>query len=77
MAERWEHRFAKTDPGSGESAIDGVDLVSAVVAFALNDAFTLGFTARNLLNESYFTTADDKAAPARGRSLSLSLVWRG
>jgi len=77
VVDRWEHRFEKTDPGSGENAIGAANLVSAVVAFDLNDHFSLGFAGRNLLDESYFAAADDKATRARGRSLSLSLTWRG
>lgn len=77
VAQRWEHRFAKGDPGSGENAIDGAELVSAVLAFEVREGLTLGLTARNLLDESYFTSADDKAPLARGRSLGLTLAWRG
>lgn len=77
VAQRWEHRFEKSDPGNGENAIGAADLVSAVLALELTDGFTLGVSGRNLLDESYFATADDKAELARGRSLGLTLTWRG
>lgn len=77
VAERWEHRFAKSDPGSGESAIGAADLLSTVVSVDLVNGFSLGLGGRNLLDERYFSSADDKAPVARGRSISLSLYWRG
>lgn len=75
--DRWEHRFEKNDPGSGEMAIGAVDLVSLTLTVDLADGFTLALAARNLLDELYFNSADDKVELARGRSMSLSLGWQG
>jgi len=33
--------------------------------------------ATNLLDETYFVSADDKAAPAPGRALGLRVRWTG
>ncbi len=74
---RWEHRFDKDDPGSGESAIAGADLVSAGFGIRFDNGWSLQLAGRNLADESYFTSADDKAALSRGRSVSLTLAWSG
>ncbi len=73
---RWDHRFAKGDPGSGETAIAAAELVSAAVAYRLDNGLVVSLAGRNLLDETYFSSADDKAAMSRGRSLTLTLGWR-
>ena len=65
---RWEHRFDKTDIGSGEKPIPAVDLISGELAISL--------TAANLLDEEYFNSADRKNTWAPGRGVGLSLRWR-
>jgi iron complex outermembrane receptor protein len=75
-ATRWEHRFAKNDPGAGENAIGAADLVSLAAVRDLGRGLSLGIAASNLLDEAYFTAADDKAPLARGRSISLTLGWQ-
>lgn len=77
LSQRWEHRFAKGDPGPSEVAIDGADLVALAVTRALPRGLELTVALRNLLDETYFSTADDKAARARGRSVALTLRWSG
>lgn len=80
-AERWEasldyeHRSSKNDPGSGERAIAGADLVSAAVELRLNDSARLRLRARNLLDEVYLNSADEKSAAAAGRSFGIGMVW--
>ncbi len=72
---RWEHRFAKDDPGSGELEIDATDLLDASLGYDLPRGLTLTLAARNLLDETYFASADDKASIARARSVTLTLGW--
>lgn len=72
---RWQHRFAKDDPGSGEVAIDAVDLVSASFGYQLTPALRLVVRGSNLLDETYLASADDLASAAPGRSLGLGLTW--
>ena len=40
------------------------------------DAFSLRLSARNLLDEEYFNSADERVPLAPGRSFALGLVWR-
>jgi iron complex outermembrane receptor protein len=74
---RWEHRAAKSDPGSGEKSIPSADLLSAALGVGLWPGLELTLSARNLLDETYFSSADRKSAPAAGRSVSLALRWAG
>lgn len=74
---RYIYRWEKDDPGSGENAIPEANLVSASVAYDLNEQWSLSLAGKNLLDEEYFPSADDKASFAPGRSVGLGLVWRG
>jgi iron complex outermembrane receptor protein len=77
VSQRWEHRFAKGDPGPSEVAVAAADLVALAVERQLTGGLTVSLGARNLLDESYFTTADDKVQVARGRSVAVTLGWSG
>ena len=72
---QWQFRDSKDDPGSGEIPIPSAQLVSASLSYQLQDGLTLSLRGRNLLDEEYFNSADDKISPAPGRSLGLSLSW--
>jgi outer membrane receptor protein involved in Fe transport len=72
---RWEHRWAKADPGSGEKAILAANVVSLAVSYAWRDDLTLRATARNLLDEEYFNSADEQVPLSAGRSLGVSLTY--
>ncbi len=76
VQDRVEHRFAKNDPGSGEHAIASATLVSGSVAVGLENGLEVALVARNLLDEEYFNSADDKVDLARGRSLGVTLTWQ-
>ena len=73
---RWEQRAARRDPGSGEKPIPGASLLSAGVRVKVGEALELRLTGRNLLDEAYFNSADDKVPLAPGRSLGLGIAWR-
>ena len=72
-----QHRASKDDPGSGEQATPGAQLVSASLSFRLGSNLELTLRGRNLLDEEYFNSADDKSPLAQGRSIGLSLSWSG
>ncbi|MCU0305985.1 MAG: TonB-dependent receptor [Thermoanaerobaculales bacterium] len=74
---RWQHRFAKDDPGPGEVSTDSADVVSASVSHVLPAGLELVVFGDNLLDETYLPTADELAVPAAGRSIGLGLRWRG
>lgn len=73
---RLEHRFAKSDAGSGEMAIGSASLLSGAVALELENGVEVALVGRNLFDEEYFNSADDKVEVARGRSLGVTLTWR-
>ena len=73
---QWQYRAAKDDPGSGEVAISSANVVSASVSYDLSTSVTLTVRAKNLLDETYFSTADDKSSAAPGRSVGLGVSWR-
>ena len=47
----------------------------ASVRYGLSKAWAVSLSGDNLLDEDYFLSADRKAAPAAGRSVSLRLLW--
>ena len=73
---RWEYRDAKDDPGPGEKSIPSAQLVSARLSYELRPGLTLDVNGRNLLDETYFNSADSKVPLAAGRSVGIGLTWR-
>ena len=72
-----QYRASKTDPGSGELAIPSAQLVSASVSYRLRKDLALTLRGRNLLDEEYFNSADDKSPLSPGRTVGVSLSWSG
>ncbi len=72
-----QHRASKNDPGAGEMAIPSAQLVSASLGYRLRSDLAVTLRGRNLLDEAYFNSADDKSPLAPGRSIGLSLSWSG
>jgi iron complex outermembrane receptor protein len=73
---RLERRGALERVGSGEKPIPAATLVSARVAARLTEGLELTLTGSNLLDEAYFSSADDKAPLAAGRSVGVGVAWR-
>lgn len=73
---RWEHRFAKSDIGSGEKAIPAAHLLSSSLIWKWRPDVGVRLSARNLLDQEYFNSADRRVAPAQARSLAVTLEWR-
>lgn len=72
-----QYRFDKDDPGSGEIPIDEAWLLSASLRYRLTSGLELVLRGRNLLDEEYRNSADDRVTLAPGRALGLSLAWGG
>ena len=73
---RWEQRANITDPGSGEKAIPSASLLSASLQYTLSNGLALSLSGRNLLDEEYFNSADDKVTYSPGRAIGLALRWQ-
>ncbi len=73
---RLEARQSKDDPGSGEKSIPSVNLLSGTVTWELAPGLALTLSARNLLDEEYFNSADSDVPLAAARSASLSFRWQ-
>ena len=56
-------------------AIGSADLLSASLRYRLTPELALNLSGRNLLDEAYRSSADDKTSIAPGRSLGVGLVW--
>lgn len=72
---RWQHRFAKDDPGAEEKPIPSANLLSASVTFEVRSGLSLTLKGSNLLDEEYFNSADEKVPLAPGRSVGLGVRW--
>jgi len=69
-------RASKDDPGPGEKAIPSAFLLSAAASFQLPRGVALSLTGSNLLDESYFSSADAKVPLSPGRGFGIGFVWR-
>lgn len=73
---RWEQRADKDDPGPGEKTIPAASLVSGSLQYAFANGLALSLNGRNLIDEEYFNSADDRVPFSPGRSIGLALRWR-
>lgn len=72
---RWEQRMEKDEFGPGEKPIPATSLVSGSLWYAFGNGVALSLSARNLLDEQYFNSADEKVPYSPGRSIGLALRW--
>ena len=61
------------DPGPNEMEVPGHTIVDAGFGWRFNHALEIQLSGRNLLDSSYYSSADEKAVLAPGRSIVLSL----
>ncbi len=66
-----ELRNGKDDPGSGEFVIGSAQLLKASVTRRFRQRWALTLAAKNLLDQAYRRSADDKAPLAPGRSFAV------
>ncbi|MEM8996876.1 MAG: TonB-dependent receptor [Acidobacteriota bacterium] len=71
----YQYRASKDDPGPGEVSVESTDLVSAALTYDLRDDLQVTLRGRNLLDEVYFSSPDDLANAAPGRSIGVGLAW--
>ncbi len=72
---RYEYRSSKDDPGSGEKPIPAADLLSANLSYQVTADLSVQVTGDNLLDETFFNSADDKVPLAAGRSVGIGLAY--
>lgn len=72
---RLQHRFEKDRPGPGEQVSPEAQILSASVTYMIRDGFSVSLTGKNLLDETYLPSADDRAVPAKERSIGIGLRW--
>ena len=69
------YRASKTDITDGERALDEVFTLDMGADWQLNERVQLQASWRNLTNQLYYTSADDKAAFAQGESVQLAITY--
>ncbi len=72
---RYEHRRHKNDVGDGELAIGSADLLSASLSYQFGKYWSVRFGGRNLLNDTYYNSADDLAPLSPERSFFIEVGW--
>lgn len=72
---RLQLRGNKDNVGSGELPIPSAQLLSAAVKYEISSEWALTLNGDNLLDESYFRSADDKSPLAPGRTFGFHIVW--
>lgn len=75
LAGRLEYRDELSEPGPGERSIPDATLLSASLSHRLSDALLVTFSGRNLLDEKYFASADDKIVLSPKRSFAVTLRY--
>jgi iron complex outermembrane receptor protein len=73
---RLAYRAAKSDPGPAELARRSALVLRFTADHRLSELWTISLTADNLLDETYFPTADRRATVAPGRSAGLMFGLR-
>lgn len=71
----YQYRAEVDEPGAGEMPIPSADLVALAVSRRLGERTQVTLRGTNLLDEIYFSSADDKAPVAAGRAVGVGLVW--
>ena len=69
------YRASKTDIADRERALDEVFTLDMGADWQLNERVQLQASWRNLTNQQYYTSADDKAAFAQGESVQLAITY--
>lgn len=69
------YRASKTDIADGERALDEVFTLDMGADWQLHERVQLQVSWRNLTNQQYYTSADDKAAFAQGESVQLAITY--
>jgi iron complex outermembrane receptor protein len=70
-------RAAKDDPADGEKPTPRARLLSLSVGFTPGRGVRLFVAGANLLDESYFPSADEKVPLASGRGVQFGVQWMG
>ncbi|MEM6453999.1 MAG: TonB-dependent receptor [Acidobacteriota bacterium] len=70
-----QYRWEKDDFGDGEQAIGDATLVRAAVGYRFANGLRLQLEGENLLDETYFHSADEDVPLATGRTVGLSVGW--
>jgi iron complex outermembrane receptor protein len=68
-------RGGKSQPGSGEKMIPSAQLWSAFVKYNLRDNVQISLSASNILNQSFFNSADRKVSLSPGGGFAVALRW--
>ncbi|MDH4219403.1 MAG: TonB-dependent receptor [Candidatus Aminicenantes bacterium] len=66
---------AKTDPGPLEVEIDGYTILDSIFGLKVNKNLTLLAIAQNILNKTYFSSADEQGVLAPGRGLVFKATY--
>ena len=70
------HRLEKSKFGDGEIPLDRADIVDAKIGYKINQNWRIQMTVENLLDETYFNSADDLSTLAIGRNFGLSVSYQ-
>lgn len=72
---RVQFRAGKDRPGSGEKAIDSAQILSSHLGFNLMENLRASMVVSNILDETFYNTADKKSPLAAGRGVQFALIW--
>jgi outer membrane receptor protein involved in Fe transport len=66
---------AKTDPGPLEVEIEGYTILDSIFGVEIHKNFTLMAIAQNVLNKTYYSSADEQGVLAPGRGLVIKAIY--
>lgn len=75
LAAEYQWRASKDDPGVGEKAIPSASLLAASATFRLPKGVRIAVSGANLLDDAYFSSADEKVPLSPGRSYRIGFAW--
>ena len=69
------YRASKSDVAEGERTLDDVITLDVGGSWRMNERIVLQASWENLTNQRYYTSTDDKAPFAQGKSIQLALTY--
>lgn len=72
----WQHRRKKHTIGTGEIPTPSANLLSASWRHFLSTELTLTLSIDNILDDTYFSSADDLSTLSPGRQVGIHFSWR-
>ncbi len=70
------HREGRSEFGAGEEPLSPLTLVNVAVSWSMGQHWELGVACTNCSRQTFYGTADDRAALQPGRAIAMNFAWK-